>query len=110
MELWNLNFNGLIVRIGLQTLYLARVKDRSSYYMEDLESEKLLQLVRNTEFGRYNSPLAEFVAEYTKRPLLTITPGDIGTNPREVEAAVAKFFDLENAGEQFCSWMRPMCF
>ena len=40
----------------------------------------------------------ECVAEYTQRPLLAITPGDIGTEPRTVEKELNKFFKL---GEQW---------
>lgn len=42
--------------------------------------------------------LAECVAEYTQRPLLAITPGDIGTEPQIVEKELNKFFRL---GEQW---------
>lgn len=40
----------------------------------------------------------ECVAEYTQRPLLAITPGDIGTSPWDVERELNKFFRL---GEQW---------
>ena len=42
--------------------------------------------------------VAECVAEYTQRPLLAITPGDIGTEPYTVETELNKFFRL---GEQW---------
>ena len=38
------------------------------------------------------------MAEYTQRPLLAITPGDIGTSPYDVERELNKFFRL---GEQW---------
>ena len=42
--------------------------------------------------------VTECVAEYTQRPLLAITPGDIGTEPQTVEKELNKFFRL---GEQW---------
>ena len=36
----------------------------------------------------------ECVAEYTNRPLLSITPGDLGTSAYGVEQALNKFFEL----------------
>ena len=37
---------------------------------------------------------AECVAEYTRRPLLPLTPGDIGTDPVTVDKTLAKYFKL----------------
>ncbi|MCJ1308965.1 hypothetical protein MMC25_002620 [Agyrium rufum] len=37
---------------------------------------------------------AECVAEYTHRPLLALTPGDIGTDPVAVEKKLAEYFRL----------------
>lgn len=42
--------------------------------------------------------VAECVAEFTQRPLLAITPGDIGTEPKTVEWELNRFFRL---GEQW---------
>ena len=36
----------------------------------------------------------ECVAEYTRRPLLPLTPGDIGTDPVTVDKSLAKYFKL----------------
>ena len=37
---------------------------------------------------------AECVAAQTQRPLFPITCGDLGTNPREVEATLTEYFDM----------------
>lgn len=38
--------------------------------------------------------LLECIAEYTERPLLSLTCGDIGTNEVKMEAQLSKWFQL----------------
>ena len=81
---------------GLQTSFKAKERGGFSCYMASRASEKLSPLVRETimrgkELTHWD---AECVAEYTQRPLLALTPGDIGTEPTVVETTLQKYFKL----------------
>ena len=52
----------------------------------------------------------EYVAEYTRRPLLLLTVADIGTEESDTEAHPSKWFYLQLDGELCFSSMKLMYF
>src|ERR1700722_17090699 len=71
-----------------------RAKAKSSSYTGHLEPGRRSQLVWIAiKSSRGNTDLApESVAEYTKRPLLSITAADLGHEPVELERNLLRFF------------------
>ena len=81
---------------GLQTSFKAKERGGFFCYMASRASEKLSPLVRETVMRGKKLTYcgAECVAEYTQRPLLALTPGDIGTEPTVVETTLQTYFKL----------------
>ena len=83
---------------GPQTLCLERARARYSCCMEDQVLEKHTLLVR-TQVSHYSigadrsNTATECIAQYTKRPLLSLTTADIGVDPSSAERSLNFYFN-----------------
>ena len=76
------------------TLFVERVKVKSFFFTDrlGLARHSLLVCVVINKFEKNSECGLESVAEYTKRPLLSITAADLGHEPVEVEKNLLQFF------------------
>lgn len=73
------------------------MKARSSFYTVLQEPVRPLQLVRtHSGHAACTNYSAESVAEFTKRPLLSITAADLGHEPADLEKSLLQYFRRAN--------------
>jgi SpoVK/Ycf46/Vps4 family AAA+-type ATPase len=104
------DFNDLVIPTNYRQLLLALVENhaRGSKTVQELETtvsghmdlvsgkgNGLIILLHGPP-GAGKTSTAETIATYTKRPLYSITCGDIGTRPDEIETRLQEHFRLAN--------------
>lgn len=104
------DFNDLVIPTNYRQLLLALVEDhaRGSKNVQELEAATSghmdlvsgkgsgLIILLHGPPGAGKTSTAETIAAYTKRPLYSITCGDIGTTPDEIESRLEENFRLAN--------------
>jgi SpoVK/Ycf46/Vps4 family AAA+-type ATPase len=107
------DFNDLVIPTNYRRLLLALVENhaRGSKTVQELETTASghmdlvsgkgngLIILLHGPPGAGKTSTAETIATYTKRPLYSITCGDIGTTPHEIEKRLQEHFRLANKWE-----------
>jgi SpoVK/Ycf46/Vps4 family AAA+-type ATPase len=103
-------FKDLVIPLSYRELLLALVENhaRGSKISQELEASASghmdlvsgkgngLIILLHGPPGAGKTSTAETIASFTKRPLYSITCGDIGTDSEEIEASLDKHFRLAN--------------